>query len=208
MVPLRGVHRNRDGFHRSRSSAVLARRGISARSEGLARLRDPLPRNLLVDVLVLPELPDLRVVEGHQSDDLLGAGVPGDRKSTRLNSSYPDISPLSLHDALPIFPRNLLVDVLVLPELPDLRVVEGHQSDDLLGAGVPGLLDVQAVLEVLHAGDEVSDRLRLAIQDVPDLCGVRVLRFLEVPEVVVDSLEDVLEVLHERIPVAYRLARI
>src|SRR3990170_3971291 len=147
MVPLRGVHRNRDGFHRSRSSAVLARRGISARSEGLARLRDPLP-------------------------------------------------------------RNLLVDVLVLPELPDLRVVEGHQSDDLLGAGVPGLLDVQAVLEVLHAGDEVRYRLRLAIQDVPDLCGVRVLRFLEVPEVVVDSLEDVLEVLHERIPVAYRLARI
>src|SRR5690348_8984001 len=37
-----------------------------------------------------------------------GGGVPADRKSTRLNSSHPSISPLSLHDALPIFAHCIL----------------------------------------------------------------------------------------------------
>src|SRR5882757_4529791 len=40
------------------------------------------------------------------SRSLADTTIPGDRKSTRLNSSHTDIYTLSLHDALPIFRRT------------------------------------------------------------------------------------------------------
>src|SRR4029453_2706465 len=44
----------------------------------------------------------LRALPLHLDDDTVTALERRDRKSTRLNSSHTEISPLSLHDALPI----------------------------------------------------------------------------------------------------------
>src|ERR671916_714497 len=71
-----------------------------------------------------------------------GSPVAIDRKSTRLNSSHTEIYTLSLHDALPIYARDVQQVVHQPRELADLalddaahlldamRVAGGHRSEE------------------------------------------------------------------------------
>src|SRR5476649_1472733 len=73
----------------------------------------------------------------------------GDRKSTRLNSSYTVIYTLSLHDALPIY-----------GDIPDRATMKSQVQEryavQLLGTTVPGLLDAP-----LRRSEEHTSELQL-----------------------------------------------
>ena len=60
------------------------------------------------------------------------------------------------------------------------------------------------MLEVFDSGHEIRDGFGLTVQDLADFLGVRVLSILDVPEFVIDPLEDVLDVLHECTPSVHR----
>src|SRR5215211_3215358 len=64
--------------------------------------------------------------------------MPGDRKSTRLNSSHTEIYTLSLHDALPISRRavtDLEVDDLLLGFVDQTVAVAGARLESRAHAG-------------------------------------------------------------------------